>query len=170
MPPPEFHAARFADLDARTLHDLLRLRGDVFVVEQECAYPDIDGRDIEPQTRHLWLARNGAPVAYLRILVDAGGVARIGRVAVAKAARGEGLAGRLMDEALTLVGDRTCVLEAQSYLVAFYARYGFAVTGAKYVDDGIPHVPMRREPGPGAVQPAQGRAATSSATDRRRPV
>lgn len=146
MSSPQFYAAGFADLDARTLHDLLRLRGDVFVVEQECAYPDIDGRDVESQTRHLWLARNGEPIAYLRILVEAGGVARIGRVAVAKAARGEGLAGQLMDEALALVGDRTCVLEAQSYLVPFYARYGFAVTGREYVEDGIPHVPMRREP------------------------
>jgi ElaA protein len=146
--PPEFHAAAFADLDARTLHDLLRLRGDVFVVEQECAYPDIDGRDVEPQTRHLWLARGGEPIAYLRILAEPDGLARIGRVAVAKAARGEGLAGRLMDEALALVGDRACVLEAQSYLVAFYTRHGFTVTGGEYVDDGIPHVPMRREPRP----------------------
>jgi ElaA protein len=172
--PLEFHAAAFADLDARTLYDLLRLRCDVFVVEQECAYPDIDGRDTEPHTRHLWLARDGAPVAYLRILAEAGGVARIGRVAVAKEARGEGLAGLLMDEALALVGDRSCVLEAQSYLVAFYARYGFAVTGPEYVDDGIPHVPMRREPtaSSGAANGGarQGKAATSSAIERRRPV
>jgi ElaA protein len=140
------HVASFADLDTRTLHDLLRLRIDVFVVEQECAYPEIDGRDLEPGTRHLWLARDGAPVAYLRILADPGGVARIGRVAVAKDARGDGHAGRLMREALTLVGDRPCVLEAQSYLVGFYARHGFTVTGAEYIDDGIPHVPMRRDP------------------------
>jgi ElaA protein len=142
--PLEFHAASFADLDARTLHDLLRLRGDVFVVEQECAYPDIDGRDVEPDTRHLWFSLDDAPVAYLRILFD-GGVARIGRVAVAKTARGTGLAGRLMDEALALIRDRPCVLDAQSYLVDFYARYGFQATGAEYVEDGIPHVPMRRD-------------------------
>jgi ElaA protein len=168
--PPEYHAAGFADLNARTLYDLLRLRCDVFVVEQECAYPDLDGRDVEPGTRHLWLSQGGEPIAYLRILSEADDVARIGRVAVATAARGEGLAGRLMDEALALVGDRTCVLEAQSYLVAFYARYGFAVTGPEYVDDGIPHVPMRREPGPAAANLTQGSAATTSATDRRRPV
>lgn len=168
MPPPEFHTARFADLDARTLYDLLRLRGDVFVVEQECAYPDLDGRDTEPQTRHLWLARGGEPIAYLRILSD-DGLARIGRVAVARAARGEGLAGRLMDEALALVGAGTCVLDAQAYLVGFYARYGFVVTGPEYLDDGIPHVPMRRAPAPQRSSP-QGSAATISATDRRRPV
>ncbi|MEV4760334.1 GNAT family N-acetyltransferase [Micromonospora sp. NPDC049559] len=147
MPPEqtEFHIAFFADLDARTLHDLLRLRIEVFVVEQECPYPELDGRDVEPGTRHLWLSRGGEPLAYLRILSDPGGVERIGRVLVAKQARGDGLAGRLMSEALAVVGNRVCVLEAQSYLADFYARYGFVVTGPEYVEDGIPHLPMRRE-------------------------
>ncbi|BCJ57722.1 GNAT family N-acetyltransferase [Micromonospora endophytica] len=144
MPSPEPQVAAFADLDARTLHDLLRLRVDVFVVEQECAYPEIDGRDVEPGTRHVWLAHDGVPVAYLRILADPGGVARIGRVVVAPAVRGGGHAGRLMDLALAEVGDRPCVLDAQSHLVGFYARYGFAASGPEYVEDGIPHIPMRR--------------------------
>jgi ElaA protein len=141
----ELRVASFADLDTRTLHDLLRLRVDVFVVEQECAYPEIDGRDLEPGTRHLWLARDGAPIGYLRILSDPGGVERIGRVVVAREARGEGVAGRLMTEALAVIGNRPAVLEAQSYLVDFYARHGFTVTGPEYLDDGIPHLPMRRE-------------------------
>ena len=147
-PPAEFHTAHFADLDARTLYDLLRLRIDVFVVEQECPYPELDGRDVEPDTQHLWLSwdPDGAPVAYLRLLTDPGGVRRIGRVAVAKTARGQGYADRLMTEALTLVGASPCVLDAQSYLVAFYQRHGFTVTGPEYVEDGIPHHPMRREP------------------------
>jgi ElaA protein len=140
------HVASFADLDARKLHDLLRLRIDVFVVEQECPYPELDGRDVEPGTRHLWLEQDGSPVAYLRILADPGGVERIGRVVVAKEARGDGHAGRLMAEALTVVGHRPCVLEAQSHLAGFYARYGFAVIGPEYVEDAIPHLPMRRDP------------------------
>ncbi|MBF9128368.1 GNAT family N-acetyltransferase [Plantactinospora sp. S1510] len=143
----EFRVASFADLNARTLHDLLKLRVDVFVVEQECAYPELDGRDVEPGARHLWLSRNGLPIAYLRLLSDPDGVERIGRVAVARSDRGGGHAGRLMAEALTVVGHRTCVLEAQSYLVDFYARYGFTPSGPEYVEDGIPHVPMRRDPG-----------------------
>ncbi|MGK5739128.1 GNAT family N-acetyltransferase [Micromonospora sp. URMC 103] len=149
MPPRtiELHTATFADLDARTFHDLLRLRIDVFVVEQDCPYPELDGRDVEPGTRHLWLADAVGPVAYLRILADPGGVARIGRVVVAPRARGGGHAGRLLTEALAVVGDRPCVLDAQSYLVDFYARHGFTVTGPEYVEDGIPHVPMRRDPG-----------------------
>ncbi|MEV4628847.1 GNAT family N-acetyltransferase [Micromonospora sp. NPDC049523] len=141
------HLASFADLSARTLHDLLRLRIDVFVVEQECPYPELDGRDVEPGTRHLWLEQDGVPVAYLRILADPDGVERIGRVVVAKQARGDGHAGRLMTEALAVIGARTSVLEAQAHLAGFYARYGYSPTGPEYVEDGIPHLPMRRVPG-----------------------
>ncbi|RKN49130.1 GNAT family N-acetyltransferase [Micromonospora endolithica] len=143
---PELRSAAFAELDTRTFHDLLRLRIDVFVVEQACPYPELDGRDVEPGTRHLWLAGDAGPLAYLRILADPGGVARIGRVVVAPAARGGGHAGRLMTAALAEVGDRPCALEAQSHLVDFYARHGFTVTGPDYVEDGIPHTPMRRSP------------------------
>ncbi|MFI7551594.1 GNAT family N-acetyltransferase [Micromonospora sediminimaris] len=145
MPDTQLHSASFAELDARTFHDLVRLRVDVFVVEQECAYPEIDGRDVEPGTRHLWLAHDGAPVAYLRILADPDGVARIGRVVVARTARGAGHAGRLMTAALAEIGDRPCVLDAQSHLVDFYTRHGFTVSGPEYVEDGIPHTPMRRK-------------------------
>ncbi|WP_435205995.1 GNAT family N-acetyltransferase [Micromonospora sp. bgisy143] len=147
----EIRTALFADLDARTLHDLLKLRIDVFVVEQNCPYPELDGRDVEPGTRHVWLTDGDAPLAYLRILADPDGVARIGRVVVAPAARGGGHAGRLMAAALDVIGDRPSVLEAQSHLVAFYARHGFTVSGPEYVEDGIPHTPMRRDARPAAI-------------------
>lgn len=140
----ELSVAGFAELDTRTLYDLLRLRVDVFVVEQACAYPELDGRDTEPGTRHLWLAAAGAPAAYLRVLSEPGDVARIGRVVVAPAARGAGAAGQLMTAALDVVGERAAVLDAQAHLVAFYARHGFAATGPEYLEDGIPHVPMAR--------------------------
>ena len=137
--------ALFADLDTWTLYALLRLRVGVFVVEQECAYQELDGRDTEPTTEHLWLAADDRePVAYLRILADPDGVARIGRVCVATTARGGGQARQLMDAALDRVGDRPCVLDAQTYLRGFYERLGFAVTGPEFLDDGVPHVPMRR--------------------------
>jgi ElaA protein len=141
----ELRTASFADLNARTFHDLLKLRIDVFVVEQNCPYPELDGRDVEPGTRHLWLTDGGTPLAYLRILADPDGSARIGRVVVAPQARGGGHAGRLMNAALEVVGNRPCVLDAQSHLVAFYTRRGFAVSGPEYVEDGIPHTPMRRD-------------------------
>ena len=141
---PTLHVAGFAQLEAATLYALLRLRVDVFVVEQRCPYPELDGRDTEPSTVHFWLAEGAAPVAYLRLLAEPDGVARIGRVAVAKRARGAGLAGRLMAAALERVGERECVLDAQTPLVDFYSRLGFVVTGPEYLEDGIPHVPMRR--------------------------
>lgn len=136
--------AAFPDLDAATLYELLRLRVDVFVAEQQCAYPDLDGRDTEPATRHLWLERAATPVAYLRVLDEPDGTARIGRVAVARDARRAGLARRLMADALERVGERDCVLHAQSYLVGFYQELGFVATGPEFLDDSIPHTPMRR--------------------------
>jgi ElaA protein len=136
--------ASFADLDTITLYELLRLRCEVFVVEQAAAYLDIDGRDTEPATRHIWASRAGVPVAYLRVLGEPDGGMRIGRVVVAKVARGSGLAGRLMDEALALVGSRPSVLDAQAHLADFYARYGYKICGDGYLEDGIPHVPMAR--------------------------
>lgn len=145
--PEIVRAAGFAELTAATLYALLKLRVDVFVVEQRCPYPELDGRDTEPATRHLWLERDGAPVAYLRMLAEPDGPVRIGRVAVAPGARRAGLAGQLVAAALAEVGERECVLDAQSYLVDFYARYGFAPTGPEYLDDGIPHRPMRRPAG-----------------------
>ena len=144
-PHDELRTASFRDLDTTTLYAILKLRADVFVVEQECAYGDLDGRDDEPGTRHLWFARDGEVRAYLRVLSD-GDVERIGRVVTAKSARGAGLAGRLMTEALRVVGNRPSVLDAQAHLADFYARYGYRPTGPEFLEDGIPHLPMRREP------------------------
>jgi ElaA protein len=163
---PTVRVARFADLDAATLYALLRLRVDVFVVEQRCPYPELDGRDTEPDTRHVWIDGDDGPVAYLRMLADTGGAVRIGRVVVAAPARGAGLAAALMTAALELTENRPCVLHAQAHLAGYYAGLGFAPTGPEYVEDGIPHVPMRRTADAGTY----GSAATRSATERRRPV
>jgi ElaA protein len=136
--------AALADLDPATLYRLLALRSEVFVVEQDCPYQDLDGRDLEPTALQLWLERDGEVLATLRLLVDDERTMRIGRVATAKSARGAGLAGRLMDRALELAAGSEVVLGAQSYLEQWYAGFGFVRDGAEYVEDGIPHVPMRR--------------------------
>jgi ElaA protein len=136
--------AAFDELDAVTLYGLLRLRSDVFVVEQHCVYPDLDGRDLEPGTRHGWLGDGGRPAGYLRILREPDGTARIGRVCVAPEARGTGVARRLMVAALEHVGGRPCALDAQTRLVDFYAGFGFVATGPEFDDDGIMHIPMAR--------------------------
>jgi ElaA protein len=143
-PRDEFRVASFRDLDTTTLYAILKLRADVFVVEQNCVYSDLDGRDTEPGTRHLWISHGDEIRAYLRILDD-GHAERIGRVVTAPKARGAGLAGRLVDHALTIIGNRPSVLDAQSHLVRFYAKYGYRQTGPEYVEDGIPHVPMIKE-------------------------
>lgn len=144
----------FDDLDARTAYDVWRLRQDVFVVEQQCPYPDLDGHDLEPGTRHVTLEVDGQLAGYLRILDpstssgtgEGSGAAevRIGRVLLARAFRGRGLADRLMEAALEEVGERPSRLDAQVPLAGWYATYGYVVVGAEFLDDGIPHVPMAR--------------------------
>ena len=136
------------ELPARTAYDVWRLRQQVFVVEQDCPYPDLDGRDLEDSTRHLVLlddedGQGEAVVGTLRVLDD-GGWSRIGRVVVAPAARGRGLAAVMMDEAMALCGDREVRLDAQTGLTAFYEGYGCVVTGPEFDEDGVMHVPMAR--------------------------
>ena len=139
----ELHRATGTEITAAELYASLVLRSVVFVVEQACVYLDPDGRDLEATTTHLWLARpGGAVAAYLRVLTEPSGEHRIGRVVTDGAHRGRRLAGRLIDEALGFA-ERPVVLEAQSHLVHLYARHGFAPSGAEYMEDGIPHTPMR---------------------------
>ncbi|WP_244931182.1 GNAT family N-acetyltransferase [Nocardioides sp. W7] len=137
----------FDQLDARTAYDVWRLRQDVFVVEQACPYPDLDGRDLEPGTRHVVGLLDDAVAGYLRVLDD-GDLARVGRVVLARSARGQGLADPLMRAALDVVGPRPSVLDAQAPLAGWYAGFGYAVSGPEFLEDGIPHLPMRR---PGRV-------------------
>lgn len=141
------HREWAADLTPDRLYALLRLRVDVFVVEQECPYPELDGRDLADDTRHFWIGSDSdpeRPVAYLRLLVDPDGGFRIGRVCTAQPVRGTGLARRLMEAALADVGDADAVLEAQVQVKDLYAAFGFRPDGEEYVEDGIPHVTMRR--------------------------
>ncbi|KUG58359.1 hypothetical protein AVL62_10585 [Serinicoccus chungangensis] len=138
------HAAKFADLDVRTLHDLLRLRVDVFVVEQQCPYPEIDGRDVEPTAEHLWMDVDGQVAATVRTLVDPNGTRRLGRVATHRDHRGRGYAAQLVREGLRRLGDGPVQIGAQAHLADWYARLGFVRSGPDYLEDGIPHLPMTR--------------------------
>ena len=138
------HRAWAADLDARMLYELLRLRVDVFVVEQRCAYPELDGRDLEAGTVHFRVGLEAFPLACLRLLTEPNGERRIGRVCTVCAARGRGLSRRLVAAALAETGDADCVLDAQAHLTGLYGGFGFAPSGPGYDWDGAPHVPMRR--------------------------
>jgi ElaA protein len=143
LPTYDVRVDALDDLDTRTAYRLWALRESVFVVEQDCPYLELDGRDLEPATRHVWVDSETGPVGYLRILDD-GDAARVGRVLVAPPHRGRGLSGALMQAALAEIGDRASVLDAQSPLAGWYAGFGYERDGEEFVEDGIPHVPMRR--------------------------
>lgn len=136
------------DLDAATLYELLKLRVEVFVVEQATPYPELDGRDLLAETRHFWLEdRDGQVISTLRLMEEhAGGekAFRIGRVCTKRGDRGHGHTTRLMQAALAEVGDDPCRIDAQTYLEELYTKLGFVRDGAEFLDDGIPHVPMAR--------------------------
>jgi len=137
------HSATGLDeIPIRLFHDIARLRQEVFVVEQECPYPDLDGRDLEPATRHVLLEDDGQLLGYARVLGD-GTEWRIGRVLLAREARGRGLADVVMQTALGVAPGRDVVLDAQTPLVDWYAGFGFAPDGPEFLEDGIPHTPMR---------------------------
>lgn len=136
----------FAALGPAELYALLKLRTDVFVVEQNCPYPELDGKDAE--ALHLTgSTADGALAAYARILPPQGdGMPHIGRVVVDPARRGTGLGVAVMHEAIRAVrdrfGDASIAVSAQAHLQRFYEGLGFERTGEAYVWDGIPHVDM----------------------------
>jgi len=135
-------AVPFSALDALTAYSLWKLRQDVFVVEQNCPYADLDGRDLDPDTRHVVMDDDDVVVGCARVLDD-GDTWRIGRVALHPTVRGRGLADLLMDTALQVCKDRDVVLDAQSPLAPWYAGFGFEVCGLEFLEDGIAHLPMR---------------------------
>ena len=141
---------RFADLSPALLYEVLRFRQAIFVVEQSCAYPDLDGRDERAQ--HLLLRLDGGLAGCLRLIpfADEARVA-IGRVAVAGPLRRQGFARMLMMEALARCRRDhpacTVTLTGQTYLAPFYETLGFAVTSAPYDDYGLSHVDMKLRTG-----------------------
>jgi ElaA protein len=152
------HSSAAHDIDQIVLYGILKLRVDVFIVEQKCPYPDLDGRDTEPGTRLLWTAdETGAVVATIRILNE-GESRRIGRVTTAMAARGRGHAATLMRMAVEECEGRRTLLDAQERLEGWYARFGFARAGENFLEDDIVHVPM--------VRPAETPSAESWAGPR----
>ncbi|WP_314456611.1 GNAT family N-acetyltransferase [uncultured Microbacterium sp.] len=141
------HRAPVAAIDPLTLYRLLWLRVTVFVVEQEAAYPEIDGRDIESGAELMWAVEGDDVLATLRILHETQNT-RIGRVATAPDARGRGIAADLMRAAVEVLDAEApgipILLDAQAHLAGWYGRFGFVVSGPPFAEDGIPHVPMRR--------------------------
>jgi ElaA protein len=141
MPKITTEWQRFDALTTDQLYELLRFRQGIFVVEQRCPYPDLDGLD--QRAWHLSARAEGALVGYLRLIPRP---LRIGRVAVAAPSRRRGLARRLMNEALSRCREHypglPMALTAQTYLVSFYSSFGFKPIGEPYDDFGLAHVDM----------------------------
>jgi ElaA protein len=140
----------FAALSVDELYALLRLRQEVFVVEQKCPYLDADGLDA--RAMHLFAVdEGGTPVACARLFAPGAkeaAAAVIGRVVTAPSVRKSGVGRELMRRAIAAIEERhgrvPIVLGAQKYLQRFYESFGFVRDGEDYLEDGIEHLPMRR--------------------------
>ena len=139
----------FESLSVNELYDILRLRSEIFVVEQNCVYLDPDGKD--KLALHLFGEYQGKIVAYSR-LFKAGisfDFASIGRVVVDANYRNKKLGHDLMREAITGIqshfGESKITIGAQLYLKKFYESHGFVQTSEMYLEDDIPHIEMKRE-------------------------
>jgi len=141
----------FSQLTTLQLYELLRLRTDVFVVEQTCPYPELDGKDTEMGVHHLLGFKDAELVACARLLPQ--GVtydnASIGRVATRLSARGDGLGHQLLIQALVqverLFPGQTIDIGAQEHLEKYYEQHGFKRISDMYLEDDIPHIDMRLE-------------------------
>ncbi|MDP9503177.1 GNAT family N-acetyltransferase [Pseudomonas protegens] len=146
----EWVCKHHTDLGKEQLYAILQLRTEVFVVEQKCPYQEVDGRDLEGDTCHLMAWEDDRLLAYVRLLdpISQGGDVVIGRVVIAEQARGQGLGHALMEQALKQAQrhwpETPIYLSAQAHLKDYYGRYGFIVAGEEYLEDGIPHIGMRR--------------------------
>lgn len=139
----EFITKSFTELTNDELYELLKLRCAVFVVEQNCAYQDIDGTD--KTSFHVFAkTEDGQIKACLRFFEKDAGTVHMGRVITVD--RGTGMGAKLLKAGIEAVKEKTdkkqIYLEAQSYAVGFYEKSGFAVTGEEFLEDGIPHKPM----------------------------
>ena len=149
----QWQTKTFNELSLHQLYDSLKLRVDVFVVEQACYYPDLDSEqnqlDRHQDTLHLLGYQDDMLVAYLRILAQDqsyDNYISIGRVVTAKQARGTGLGHELMVEGLKVCQqqftNQAIKISAQEHLIKFYQQHGFEQVSAMYLEDDIPHVAM----------------------------
>lgn len=139
----------FSELTTAELYEIIKARVNVFVVEQDCPYSDLDDND--QKAIHLWAEKEGEVLAYCRIF-DKGikyPETSIGRVVTTEKGRGTGLGKQLISYAIDVIENRLRTTEvrisAQDYLLKFYSDFGFEDTGKKYLEDNIPHTEMFRK-------------------------
>jgi len=149
MPDCSVTRKSWGQLTTDDLYSFLKLRTDVFFVEQKVDEEELDNRDREDATEHYWMTDDSGTAAYLRVLhdpvpehLDAHRI--IGRVVVRADRRGEGLAQQLIAAAIADFGDDAMMLHAQSYAASLYAKAGFVPFGDEFVEAGIIHTGMYR--------------------------
>lgn len=147
MQTTKWTTKHFKDLSVDEYFEILYLRSEVFIVEQDCPYQDVDEKD--RKSFHIFgRDENGKVIAVARILPK--GISyeemSIGRVAVKKEARGKGIGDELMQESIKFteqkIGKQNIRISAQRYLLSYYKKHGFKSTGKEYLEDNIPHVEM----------------------------
>ncbi|HPF50243.1 MAG TPA: GNAT family N-acetyltransferase [Draconibacterium sp.] len=142
----KFEFKHFSELTTNELYDILQLRSEIFVVEQDCIYNDLDGHDKD--AIHLFLKKDGKMIAYSRLLKPGSRFNdfSIGRVVVKQSERGTGFGIQMMEEAKRYILEEwqanKIKISAQSYLRKFYEDIGFKVITEEYLEDGIPHFGM----------------------------
>ncbi len=145
----QFEIKRFNELSIEELYQLLQLRSEVFVVEQNCVYQDIDGKD--RKALHVLGKYEGTVAAYTRLFGpgDYFAESSIGRVVISSKYRDRKWGHSLMQESVNAVaeylGQGPITISAQQYLTKFYESHGFVQQGEPYLEDGIPHIRMQRE-------------------------
>ena len=132
----------WAELSTREVENIFSLRSEVFVVEQDCVYQDIDGKD--QKAKHVLGKKENDIVAYARIFKpgDYFKEASFGRAVVKKTERGKGVGDELVKNCLENITEEEIKISAQSYLKGFYVKHGFKAEGNEYLEDGIPHTAM----------------------------
>ncbi len=141
------HIKHFTELTAMELYKILRARAEIFVVEQDCPYQDLDDKDLNAW--HVWFEDESGVAAYCRVLdkgVSYEGEGSIGRVITVK--RGMGLGYKIMMEGIRVAkekfGQTSLRISAQQYAQGFYEKCGFKRVSEPYLEDNIPHVEMVR--------------------------
>jgi len=138
----DIFVASFDELDNDTLYQILKLRMDVFVVEQNCPYQEMDDKDQD--AIHLFIKEKKEVVSYLRLMIKNETTAQIGRISTKQVFRGRGLAANLIKTTLEILDENieTVYLNGQTHLQQYYEAFGFEKKSEPYKEDGIPHIDM----------------------------
>jgi ElaA protein len=138
----EMKSKFFSELSTNELYEILKIRAEIFVVEQNCVYQDMDDKDYD--SLHIFFEDGGRVVAYLRAFAKDEDTVQMGRVLTLE--HGKGLGGKLLKEGIEQIrkkqNPKKIYIEAQCYAIGFYEREGFVVCSDEFLEDGLPHVQM----------------------------